>query len=388
MDNSGKVTGLAVGSSDISVTDAESSKTTKLTLSVKTVGAIAFQPAVTYNVPNASELIVGDFDGDGNVDVIVGGATEVGILYGKPDGTLTPYATIYTWGAYIAPCAAADMNGDGKLDFVCVAKTGKVLVFNNAGGRSFAPPIAITVTNNPLQAAVGDFNGDGRVDIATVTDNPGSTASDIRILTNNGGGSFTQTASYRNIWIVSSLTAADLNGDGKLDLIVPTTTDEVGTSGVGIMWGDGTGKFTSGPYFNSATANVTYAVVADFNGDGKPDILVDDYFDNNISVVYGNGGGSFMQASTYFANGYPLGISAADFDGDGAPDLVAANAGSSNVTVIRNANGLFPNPKTFGTGGSNTRYLQTADFNKDGKPDIVASSETSKTISILLNNAQ
>ena len=387
VDGSGIVTGVAVGSASITVTDSESGKSAQTTLAVKTVAPIAFRSAVLYSVPSPNEIVTADFDSDGKIDIVVGTSTALMILYGNGDGTFGTPQTILTWSGGISPYSAVDMNGDGKPDLVCTVSS-QVLVLTNTGGRAFGAPVAIPCNSSLGALATADFNGDGKKDIAVVAYNHiGSTSTDIFIFLNQGAGVYTQGATLNNIWIITGMKTADLNADGKADLLVSITTDIVGTSGSSLYLGDGAGHFNGGGGAGTATANVDQTTVADFSGDGIMDYAIANSNDGSVSVIFGKGGGTFGTPANYGVGPYPDHLFATDLDGDGRPDIVVESRDATYFTVMRNQNGLFPNTVQFPIGsGFGCGPLTVADFNGDGKPDVVISSTSGNGVAVVLNN--
>lgn len=385
VDANGKVTGVSVGDTDISVTDSESGKSAKATLHVALLAPISFQSPSLISAAAPGALVTADFDGDGKLDIAVGTTPGLVVCYGHGDGTFDAPQTILTWTGGIAPYSAADMNGDGEPDLVCTVQ-GQFIVVHNLGGRHFAAPIAVPLNTEVGPLVTADFNGDGKPDVAIVAhDHPGSTSTDIFIFQNQGNGNYTQVSTVSNIWIILTIRAGDLNGDGKQDLLVDLITDIVGTSGASIYWGDGTGHFNGGPGVGTETGNTDWPVIADFNGDGKMDYAIANDWSGTLSVVLNAGGGTFTTPATYGCNSYPDVLEAADLDGDGAPDIIVENRGAAFFTVLRNQNALFPNAVTFPMGGS-CGPLKIADVNGDGKPDVIISSSDTNNIAVLLNN--
>jgi hypothetical protein len=386
VDANGLVTGAGVGSADISVTDTESGKAAKTTVTVKAVGPISFAAPTLYSVTAPNEIVTADFDGDGKIDIVVGTNSALMILYGKGDGTFEAPQTILTWTGGVTPYSVADMNGDGKPDLVCTVPS-QILILHNAGGRAFAAPIAIPTNTSLATLVTGDFNGDGKQDIAVVAnDHPGSSSTDIFIYLNQGNGVYTQGTTLTNGSFLTGMKAVDLNADGKIDLLVSVTTSQVGTSGPAIYYGDGTGHFTGGPSFGTATANVDQTTVADFNGDGIKDIVIANSNDGSIAVIFGQGGSSYGTPAHYGVGPYPDHLVAADFDRDGHPDIIVENRDATHFTVLHNSNGLFPTTVQFPT-GVGAGPMAVADFNGDGKPDVVFSSTSGPNISVILNNS-
>ncbi len=180
---------------------------------------------------------------------------------------------------------------------------------------------------------------------------------------------------------------ADVNGDGKPDIIAP----ESGASGSSVDVYLGTGSGTFGPAQNftcsseSASVSQPYAVaVADMNGDGNPDIVTAN-FGGNISVLLGDGSGQFGAPSVYAAGSEPNGIAIGDLTGDGFNDVVVANRGDNDVEVyLNNGAGALTEAGTFAVGES-PDSVGLADFNGDGLPDIFTANVGDSTVSVLIN---
>ena len=163
---------------------------------------------------------------------------------------------------------------------------------------------------------------------------------------------------------------ADFNGDGKLDLAV----SNYGSNNVTILLGNGLGGFTAAPVSPIAVGSVPDGLVTgDFNGDGKPDLAVANENDNNVTVLLGDGSGGFTAApgSPFPAGLVPIGLAIADFNGDGKPDLAVVNVRGNNVSLLLgNGSGAFtPSANTFPVGATPV-CIRAADFNMDGKPDL------------------
>ena len=189
----------------------------------------------------------------------------------------------------------------------------------------------------------------------------------------------------------TSVAAADLNGDGLLDLAVAnsgTFIHYVDDGSVGVHLGNGDGTFQAARDF-AAGRGPSSVAVADFNGDGRPDLVAANsgIGSDNVSVLLGNGDGSFQAARNFPAGSYPGFVAVADFNGDGRPDLVVANGGSDHVSILLgNGDGSFQAPRSFAA-GSNPQSVAVADFNGDGWLDLaVAYWGTNATVSVLLCN--
>ena len=180
-----------------------------------------------------------------------------------------------------------------------------------------------------------------------------------------------------------AVAVGDFNGDGKLDLAVASA----GTNNVTILLGNGDGSFTLGSTY-AAGANPLSIVVGDFNGDGKPDLAIANKFSNNVTILLGNGDGTFTpSASSPSTGNQPNFMIGGDFNGDGRLDLAVPNGASNNVTILLgNGDGTFtPAASSPGT-GLLANAVATGDFNGDGKLDLAVANYNSNTLTILLGN--
>jgi dienelactone hydrolase len=179
----------------------------------------------------------------------------------------------------------------------------------------------------------------------------------------------------------------DFNGDGKLDLVVANTD----SNNVSILLGNGDGTFQA-PVEYAVGSNPVGVVVADFNGDTKLDIIVADSCllcggngPNFVSVLLGNGDGTFQAAVNYpVGSSGPYWVTAGDFNGDAKPDVAVANENTGNVSVLLgNGDGTFQAPLQYGTGPS-PLGVTAADFNGDGRIDLAMADDGYSTVSVLL----
>ena len=256
----------------------------------------------------------------------------------------------------------------------------------------------IPVGTLPTSLAVGNFDSDQLLDLAVAnwasfgSPNP----SDITVLLGNGLGSVRATQSV--IVGVNPIfpVVADFNGDGVPDLAVAN----FGNNNVSVLLGNGDGTSRSGSLLGPVSS--PYAVaVGHFNGDGALDLAVTSTSSNSVTVFLGNGNGTFqVLPQTFDAGGKrPLSIAAADIDGDGKLDLVVANYGDPNIippdpgnvaVLLGNGDGTFQAPLTFPV-GTNPESVVVGDFNGDGKLDLAVANFDEKnfgpsTVSVLLNN--
>jgi hypothetical protein len=237
----------------------------------------------------------------------------------------------------------------------------------------------------PRGAVVGDFNLDHKADLAVANIN----SNDVTILLGNGGGSFSPAAASP-VPVGEgpvSIVVGDFNRDGKPDLAVANQF----SNNVSILLGNGSGGFTpattspvragSGPYF---------VAVSDFNRDGNPDLAVANHHSNNVSILLGNRDGSFKPAtaSPVSVGVDPRALAVGDVNLDGKPDLVVANYFSNNVTILLgNGSGGF-SPATIAPAsvGTSPCFVVVNDFNLDNKPDLVVVNFRSNDLTVLLGD--
>jgi hypothetical protein len=270
---------------------------------------------------------------------------------------------------------SADFNGDGKLDLATETGDSISILLNNGDG-TFAPPFQVALLPGlPHSLAVGDFNGDGKLDLAVAFDpNSGSTGGEVAVLLNEGHGTFATPAIYAVGGWVNSVAVADFNGDGKPDIAVPK-------SGPGLPWDDGFVSILLNNGDGTFTPSSTYAVggtpdtivAADLNGDGKPDLATADWGSSTTSVLISNGNGTFSSAASYPTMAYPNSIIAADLNGDGKLDLVTEGQGGILGVRINNGDGSFGPANNLDPGAPGV--VAAADLNSDGHPDLVVATD-------------
>ena len=181
-----------------------------------------------------------------------------------------------------------------------------------------------------------------------------------------------------------SIAVGDFNGDGILDL----ATANNGGSTVTILLGNGNGTFTANGTV-PLTGTIPYSIAAgDFDGDGKLDLAVADAQSNNVTILLGNGNGTFTAQATSPSTGtHPFSIVVGDFNGDGIPDLAVANNASDNVTILLGkGDGTFTAQAISPSTGSSPYAIAVGDFNGDGIPDLAVANQNSNNVTILLGN--
>jgi hypothetical protein len=338
-----------------------------------------FQAAVNYasgSGPNS--VAVGDFNGDGKLDLAVTTSSSISVLLGNGDGTFQA-AVHYAAGSGPVFVAVGDLNGDGKSDLaVANSSSNNVSVLLGDGDGTFQAAVNYAAGSAPRSVAVGDFNGDGKPDLAVAN----SSSNNVSVLLSNGDGTFQAAGNYAAGSAPRSVAVGDFNGDGKPDLAVAND----GSNDVSVLLGNGDGTFQAAVNYNYAAGPGPSSVaVGDFNGDGKPDLAVTNSgYNSSIGVLLGNGDGTFQAAVSYAAGSAPRSMAVGDFNGDGKPDLAVAN-GSGISVLLGNGDGTFEAAVNYAT-GSDPHSVAVGDFNGDGKPDLAVANQSSSNVSVLLGN--
>ena len=322
-----------------------------------------FSTPSVVSVPSASSFVgpvIADFNSDTKLDVAVVDATANG-PGGLPrfhvalgDGLGGFGSTISTSFDASDPFAVegGDLNGDGKTDLVTVNRGGNptgisIGLSDGAGHFTMQPKVSVGTAVNPVGLAFADFNKDGKMDLAV----PGGGS--FSILLGNGTGGFAPPTQFVSAH-ASSIRAADLNGDGNVDLAMVSEELNGKTS---VVLGDGTGGFATPVQFSVGTfpSDLT---VADVNKDGKLDLAVAISRQNpfpsqlsTIGVLLGDGIGGFSSPVFIPAERNASRIVAADLNGDALPELITANQVFNNLTVALNTCGTPAPPPTFTISG-------------------------------------
>jgi hypothetical protein len=345
-------------------------------------GAGTFKAAVDYPAGGPLySVAVTDLNRDGIPDLVAanGGNNSVSVLLGNGDGTFRP-SVDHTAGDLPVSVAVGDFNRDGIPDLVVAnnLKSGTVSVLLGNGDGSFQLAVDYTVGVSPASVVVGDFNDDGFADLAVANLGTQARSSTVSILLGNGDGTFQGAANVAVGIQPAALAVADVNSDGIADLVVANAGNlDSGQGGnVSVLLGKGDGTFQTAQSYAAAVSPKSVAVV-DFNGDGNLDLAVANNGGNNLSVLLGKGDGTFPTVPTYLVGNFPVAVTVADFNGDGVPDLAVANQGRpvdgapGTVSILLgNGDGTFQAAVSYKAGFSCSQ-VAVGDLNGDGSLDLV-----------------
>jgi len=352
-----------------------------------------FKDAVNFSAAHGAgpyAMAGADFNGDGKPDLAIAGglfSTNVSVLLNNGDAT---FQTAVQYDGGLSPffVTVGDFNGDGKPD-LAVANggsyqknytDGNVSVLLGNGDGTFRTAVSYDAGSSPQSVAVGDFNADGKSDLVVINKN----SDDISVLLGRGDGTFQAAVNYSVGREPQSVAIGDFDGDGRLDLAVGNSAAAGPFGSITVLLGTGDGRFQAAPRYGAGTGPVATAV-GDFNGDGKPDLAVthQGIYDQSsrsrtnsgVSILLGNGDGTFKAAFNSAAGTWPYSLTASDFNQDGKLDLVVIDFGSPYgsdngfLVLLGNGDGTFQAAVKYSL-GVQTQSVAAGDFNGDGLPDL------------------
>ena len=302
-----------------------------------------FDPAVVYAAGDQPfSVVAADFNHDGNLDLAVANSLSpyLTILLGNGDGTFRdgPDSPALEQPAIFV--VEGDFNGDGIPDLATVGSN-IISVFLGNGDGSFQNAVVTQPSYAVQVIGAGDFNGDGAADLATAGSFGASSA--VNILLGNGDGTFSFGASYPGTEVEpQAIAVADFNHDRKPDFAVAALF-----GGITVFIGNGDGTFRSEPEYGVTAPG--WVAAADLNGDGNVDLVVannESTGSAGVSVLMGRADGTFHSAKYYPCTHGTYYVAVGDFNGDRKPDLVVANYVGDSVSILLNTGVVNFSPTT------------------------------------------
>ena len=377
------------GLPDIAVAEISPDGSTADVRVLRDVGSGQLQVVDTFAVdsqPVAIQVI--DF-GNGIEDLAVADYTtgNVAIFVGDGKGGFSP-GPILAGGSQPSALAAGRL-GDGHVDLIVADQgdpfTGNgqgLRVFQGDGPGQFVLSETIAVGSAPSAVVAADLTGDGFLDLAVAE----AYTDQVSVLLNKGNGTFMAPVSYSVGSIPESLVAVDF-GNGHIDL----ATANENSDDVSVLLGNGDGTFQPQSRFGAGSSPVAL-VAADLNGDHRPDLAVANLDSSDISVLLGRGDGTFQDQLINPVGSGPSGAVTADLHNDGHIDIITSNYYSNDISVLLgNGDGTFEVARSFAAGNRPTA-LAVGDFNGDGLLDVAVADAgingVGQGVSILLGNGE
>jgi uncharacterized protein (DUF2141 family) len=319
--------------------------------------------------------MLADLDGDGKLDVVTASddSDTVGVLLGSGDGKLAAQAQ-YATGDYPVAVALGDLDGDGRLDVVTANQNARTLsVLRGTGGGNLASKVDFATAGTPVGIALLDLNGDGKLDIAA----PGISNiyyGTLGVLLGKGGGQLADHVDYAVAAPPWAIAFGDVNGDGKLDLILASSAYGA-HCWASVLLGKGDGTLAAEVVYPTKGCPSSVAL-ADLNGDGKQDIVLGST--DTVSVLLGRGDGTFPDQVDYPLRLASVSFALGDINGDGKLDVLTGSR-----ALLGSGDGTFPWTLSYPDTGWPVAF---GDVNADGKLDLVTFS--GPLVNVILNSCR
>jgi hypothetical protein len=300
-------------------------------------------PFFAGSIPN--DMTIGDFNKDGHPDLAFANheRKHLTVLFGNGTGNFTEalHSPFPTEGIpHVHGIATGDFNKDGWLDLATDSwGNDHVEVLFGDSVTLFKPrSLFFKVGKRPYQRLrAADLNSDGRTDIVT-TNTEGNNAT-VLLANGNGGFDEAQGSPFACGDAPFGIAIGDVNGDGNPDLAIINSPGSMaegkGKSGLTVLLGDGTGKFTmmKGSPFEAGRIP-SRLTIGDVNGDGVNDIVTSDNDSNKVYLFLMNRNGSVLSSQTITVGNHPKGVAIADLNGDRKGDVVVCNVADNDITII------------------------------------------------------
>lgn len=333
-------------------------------------------PVMANGVTGGSQLLVADLNVDGRADIVATrDSSKVWVAFASGSGSFGNSAS-YAAGVTPNAIATGDLNGDNRGDIVVAGAGAVTALWGQAQGFS-SPETLVVIENGGVarQVVCGGFDPDGYSDLCFIFEwwQPGSPNSTFSLGMATSGGAYHQ---YDNVWNMP-LAVGDVTGDGALDVV--GTTWGATQAWAYLYIGNGDGSLQPA-VTKPTTPAPTRAVVTDLDGVGDGDLAMGHTLNKGTVGVLSWKNSELRAESTYTAGIAITSVASADFNADGKQDVVAASSGTSNVGVLLgNGDGSLRTPTNFNVGGS-PRQIAVGDVDGDGLIDIVVSGSSGLTL--------
>jgi hypothetical protein len=355
-----------------------------------TAGTMPSIPTTLTTGTDPTSVVAADLNGDGRIDLVSAdtNSNRLSLFVQTTSGTFPTTPTTLTTGSTPQSVAVSDLNGDGRIDLVSAdTNSNRLSLFLQSPAGTFpAIPTTLTTGSSPQSVAAADLNGDGRIDLASA--DAGSNRLSLFLQTPAETFPTTPQAITVGAGVISrmSIAANDLNGDGRIDLATALSGFTSSVMNVSIHTQTPAGAFPTTPTTLANGSGIGSVVPADLNGDGRIDLLAVNPSADRLLLFQQSSIGNLAPTATSIATGSsPESIAAADLNGDGLMDIVSADANSNRLSLFaQNVTGGFTSTPTTLATGSGTARVAAIDINGDGRIDIASAAALDNSLSLFL----